>query len=749
MRARRARRGSARPAHRPGGPALAKPPRGRLRPAWLGGYRHECGSLADAECALPPGVAHRDLVLHLVAAHHGSARSTFAGSHQLDPESTARANAACATVRGARRAARGAQVRPAQSRARTLASRLARCAAQGRRHPRLGPRWGSPAVRLWPVDPANPGEVLACAGVAHLAWRAGPGAATGFVRGRDGCVHFAAPDAAWPPVGAAAWTLEPLEGPPHERLRLAGVPLDWWCPWGLNPGMKHLGRPAVGADGAPQPPPRARVVQSVGVAPPPRPRRGRAALPRPPLDVGCARARLEPLRAPRVSVRGPPLGGAARLGRASGLSRRGPPCPGRLPLPPVAPPCPSRATRSRAPPPASRRSPRTAPPPRSPAPTPSFAGPSASTTTPTHTETPCHDPVHARADGRFGHRRTDHSPAAHLGRGPRRARRAPDLPAEPGDRRAPVRYPLPRERDPRRGRVCELDSVASQANRMEAAFTGALADVVPRHVVRAGSFERDLTAAPPPHRRCGDSSDRTGAPASARRSRRSTQVMPRRWPASPPHRSSTERGIRATRAFASRASSHRASARTTSWCSPAVGLLGRLRARRARARRAGVEESRGRGARPHAARRPPGRHSRRRRHRAVGIHRARAASGATAREVGPTCSAPPRPRARGARERRAALSPALGLRACPRRGARVARGARDGRARWRGTSSWRERTSKRGYRSRTSTHASRPRRRAETRRSRCRSTPSPPSRRPGARSARSPQRRPRRFMTSQ
>ena len=45
-------------------------------------------------------------------------------------------------------------------------------------------------------------------------------------------------------------------------------------------------------------------------------------------------------------------------------------------------------------------------------------------------------------------------------------------------------------------RLCELDSVQSQANRMEGAFTEALADVVPHHVVRAGGFERDLTALP-------------------------------------------------------------------------------------------------------------------------------------------------------------------------------------------------------------------------------------------------------------
>ena len=45
-------------------------------------------------------------------------------------------------------------------------------------------------------------------------------------------------------------------------------------------------------------------------------------------------------------------------------------------------------------------------------------------------------------------------------------------------------------------RLCELDSVQSQANRAEGAFTGVLADVVPHHVVRAGRFERDLTRLP-------------------------------------------------------------------------------------------------------------------------------------------------------------------------------------------------------------------------------------------------------------
>ena len=85
----------------PEGPALAKSPRRTLRPEWLGGYRHELGSLVDAERALDADAPHRDLVLHLVAAHHGWSRPAFAHRGQFDPESTARAN-----ERFARRAAR-------------------------------------------------------------------------------------------------------------------------------------------------------------------------------------------------------------------------------------------------------------------------------------------------------------------------------------------------------------------------------------------------------------------------------------------------------------------------------------------------------------------------------------------------------------------------------------------------------------------------------------------------------------------
>ena len=44
--------------------------------------------------------------------------------------------------------------------------------------------------------------------------------------------------------------------------------------------------------------------------------------------------------------------------------------------------------------------------------------------------------------------------------------------------------------------LCDLDSVQSQANRMERAFTGALADVVPHHVVEAGGARRSLLELP-------------------------------------------------------------------------------------------------------------------------------------------------------------------------------------------------------------------------------------------------------------
>ena len=89
----------------PDGAPLAKARRGRLRVGALRGYRHELGSLADAEQGLPHGTPHRDLVLHLVAAHHGWARPGFPPAGQWDPESSpaeSRARAARVADRYAR-----------------------------------------------------------------------------------------------------------------------------------------------------------------------------------------------------------------------------------------------------------------------------------------------------------------------------------------------------------------------------------------------------------------------------------------------------------------------------------------------------------------------------------------------------------------------------------------------------------------------------------------------------------------------
>lgn len=68
---------------------IAKSRRGRFRPALLGGYRHEFGSLAIADRQLQIDQSHsagRDLLLHLIAAHHGHARPGFPNQRQWDRE---------------------------------------------------------------------------------------------------------------------------------------------------------------------------------------------------------------------------------------------------------------------------------------------------------------------------------------------------------------------------------------------------------------------------------------------------------------------------------------------------------------------------------------------------------------------------------------------------------------------------------------------------------------------------------------
>lgn len=81
------------------------------------------------------------------------------------------------------------------------------------------------------INPANPGEVLACCGIAVLAARESPDAVTGFRREESRTV-FVAPQLdihnRVANADAESW----------QRCEVAGVQLNWWEPWGMNPNMK-------------------------------------------------------------------------------------------------------------------------------------------------------------------------------------------------------------------------------------------------------------------------------------------------------------------------------------------------------------------------------------------------------------------------------------------------------------------------------------------------------------------------------
>ncbi|MBF0613328.1 MAG: hypothetical protein HQL55_19590 [Magnetococcales bacterium] len=89
----------------------------------------------------------------------------------------------------------------------------------------------------WIIEPTNLGEVLACAGLAHMAWLMNRQAMSGFTL-RDGCCHFVVMpndlDVLYRlrsmPTGDVVQT--------GYGLQLAGIDLDWWQPWGASPDMK-------------------------------------------------------------------------------------------------------------------------------------------------------------------------------------------------------------------------------------------------------------------------------------------------------------------------------------------------------------------------------------------------------------------------------------------------------------------------------------------------------------------------------
>ncbi|MCE9664888.1 hypothetical protein LY622_15730 [Halomonas sp. M5N1S17] len=84
------------------------------------------------------------------------------------------------------------------------------------------------------IDPANPGEVLACAGLAWLADRAEPGAQSGFIE-HGGRWYFEVPFAPEPLMELTA--NDPQAHDDH--LAVGPLRLDWWQrDWGLNPAFK-------------------------------------------------------------------------------------------------------------------------------------------------------------------------------------------------------------------------------------------------------------------------------------------------------------------------------------------------------------------------------------------------------------------------------------------------------------------------------------------------------------------------------
>ena len=87
----------------------------------------------------------------------------------------------------------------------------------------------------WQIDPRNPGEVLACAGLAHLAWREDKEAETGFVVGDDAQLRFVSPEPRALRGDPEDMSLEDMP----DGVRLGPVDLDWWCRWGLNPNLKN------------------------------------------------------------------------------------------------------------------------------------------------------------------------------------------------------------------------------------------------------------------------------------------------------------------------------------------------------------------------------------------------------------------------------------------------------------------------------------------------------------------------------
>jgi CRISPR-associated endonuclease/helicase Cas3 len=220
---------------------------GNMRPRDLGNFRHEFGSLLDVENLqefqkLEPDI--QDLVLHLIAAHHGRARPCFPFEEGFDPENRKGLAIKCA-MEVPRRFARlqlkygrwglaylesllrAADALASQSGGSGAASEpLSRAANTGRS---TMSRVNESFIRV-PVNPENPGEFFACCGLLELASRRWPGAEAWF----DGNIFSIATqehDASLPKLLTLVKEIELVDEVSKALIAIKSpisLKLDWW-----------------------------------------------------------------------------------------------------------------------------------------------------------------------------------------------------------------------------------------------------------------------------------------------------------------------------------------------------------------------------------------------------------------------------------------------------------------------------------------------------------------------------------------
>jgi hypothetical protein len=273
---------------------VAKTLHGRA-PENLNGFRHELASLVDLnfdpgfhpDFVAVPG-DRRELLEHLLAAHHGRGRPHFPADEATDPERAAARSAAVVRATPGRYArlqrqygrwglayleslVRAADVLDSRRIDATPLPDEPPAGSWPRPRPAFtpppAPALPTPTIRV-AVDPTNPGQFFACCGLLELAGRLWPGAEGWFAEtGRE--FHLAAGgtlrELLQTVVGASLTLVGPVDaagkrdiysGPGH----LAGafnLALDWWLDHGY-----HDTDPARGSRLKPW----AGTMESVGIA---------------------------------------------------------------------------------------------------------------------------------------------------------------------------------------------------------------------------------------------------------------------------------------------------------------------------------------------------------------------------------------------------------------------------------------------------------------------------------------------------